>query len=171
MIYLLIMKNFLTLSILLLPFFLLCQEEEEGLVIIQDEKIESLVKKRATSKATHKVVSSEGFRLQLVYNTKKDDVNKERIKFIKKFPKIETYVQYDAPLFFLRVGDFKEKEDAEKFSKDLLKIYPEHFIYKTSINLPFELEKKDTLNSKKKKNKKEIKKKSKEIKKNSTPKK
>jgi hypothetical protein len=165
------MKNFLTLSILLLPFFLLCQEEEEGLVIIQDEKIESLVKKRATSKATHKVVSSEGFRLQLVYNTKKDDVNKERIKFIKKFPKIETYVQYDAPLFFLRVGDFKEKEDAEKFSKDLLKIYPEHFIYKTSINLPFELEKKDTLNSKKKKNKKEIKKKSKEIKKNSTPKK
>jgi hypothetical protein len=165
------MKNFLTLSILLLPFFLLCQEEEEGLVIIQDEKIESLVKKRATSKATHKVVSSEGFRLQLVYNTKKDDVNKERIKFIKKFPKIETYVQYDAPLFFLRVGDFKEKEDAEKFSKDLLKIYPELFIYKTSINLPFELEKKDTLNSKKKKNKKEIKKKSKEIKKKSTPKK
>ncbi len=171
MIYLLIMKNFLTLSIILLPFFLLCQEEEEGLVIIQDEKIESLVKKRATSKATHKVVSSEGFRLQLVYNTKKDDVNKERIKFIKKFPKIETYVQYDAPLFFLRVGDFKEKEDAEKFSKNLLKIYPEHFIFKTSINLPFEIEKKDTLDSKKKTKKKDKEKKPTNTKKKSTPKK
>jgi hypothetical protein len=67
--------------------------------------------------------------------------------------------------------DYNIYVDAEKFSKDLLKIYPELFIYKTSINLPFELEKKDTLNSKKKKNKKEIKKKSKEIKKNSTPKK
>jgi hypothetical protein len=149
------MKNILTLSLILLPFFILCQEEEEGLVIIQDDKIESLVKKRATTKPTHKVVSSEGFRLQLIYSTKKDDVNKERIKFIKKFPKIETYVQYDAPLFFLRVGDFKEKEDAEKFSKDILKNYPEHFIFKTSINLPFELEKKDTLDSKNKTKKKD----------------
>ena len=154
------MKNIVTLSLILFPFFLLCQEEEEGLVIIQDDKIESLVKKRATTKPTHKVFSSEGFRLQLVYSTKKDDVNKERIKFIKKFPKIETYVQYDAPLFFLRVGDFKEKEDAEKFSKDILKIYPEHFIFKTSINLPFEIEKKDTLDSKKKNNKKDKEKKS-----------
>jgi len=149
------MKNILTLSLILLPFFILCQEEEEGLVIIKDDKIESLVKKRATTKPTHKVVSSEGFRLQLIYSTKKDDVNKERIKFIKKFPKIETYVQYDAPLFFLRVGDFKEKEDAEKFSKDILKNYPEHFIFKTSINLPFELEKKDTLESKNKTKKKD----------------
>jgi hypothetical protein len=165
------MKNILTLSLILLPFFLLCQEEEDGLIIIQDEKIESLVKKRATSKPTHKVVSSEGFRLQLIYSTKKDDVNKERIKFIKKFPKIETYVQYDAPLFFLRVGDFKEKEDAEKFSKDILKNYPEHFIFKTSINLPFELEKKDTLDSKNKKNKKEKNKKSTDKKKKSKGKK
>jgi hypothetical protein len=149
------MKNILTLSLVLLPFFLFCQEESEGLVIIQDDKIESLVKKRATSKPTHKVVSSEGFRLQLLYSTKKDDVNKERIKFIKKFPKIETYVQYDAPLFFLRVGDFKVKEDAENFSRDILKFYPEQFIYKTSINLPYELEKKDTTASNKKDNKKE----------------
>lgn len=153
MIFLLIMKLILTLKLIILPLFLFCQENEEGLVIIQDEKIESLVKKRATVKPTHKVVSSEGFRLQLIYSTKKDNVNKERIKFIKKHPKIETYVQYDAPLFFLRVGDFKEKEDAENFSKEILKSYPEHFIFKTSINLPFELDKKDTLDTKKKKNK------------------
>ena len=60
----------------------------------------------------------------------------------------------------MRVGDFKEKEDAEKFSKDILKIYPEHFIFKTSINLPFEIEKKDTLDSKKKNKKKDKEKKS-----------
>jgi hypothetical protein len=49
------MKNIVTLSLILFPFFLLCQEEEEGLVIIQDDKIESLVKKRATTKPTHKI--------------------------------------------------------------------------------------------------------------------
>lgn len=149
------MKNILTLSLLLLPLTLFCQEENTGLVIIQDEQINNLVKKR-TSSSTTRVVSSEGYRLQLIYNTKKDDVNKERIKFIKKYPKIETYVQFDAPLYFLRVGDFKDKEDAENFSKEILKTYPEHFIFKTSINLPFELDKKDSSDSKNKKNTKGI---------------
>ena len=150
------MKNILTLSLLLLPLTLFCQEENTGLVIIQDEQINNLVKKRSSSNTTHKLVSSEGFRLQLIYNTKKDDVNKERIKFIKKYPKVETYVQFDAPLYFLRVGDFKKKEDAEKFSKEIIKSYPEHFIFKTSINLPFELDKKDSSDSENKKNSKVI---------------
>jgi hypothetical protein len=146
------MKNILTLSLLLLPLTLFCQEENTGLVIIQDEQINNLVKKRSSNNT--RIVSSEGYRLQLIYNTIKEEVNKERIKFIKKYPKIETYVQFDAPLYFLRVGDFKEKDDAEKFSKEIIKTYPENFIFKTSINLPFELEKKDSSDSENKKSSK-----------------
>ena len=40
------------------------------------------------------------------------------MKFIKQYPKMETYITFDAPNYILRVGDFTEKNDAERFKKE-----------------------------------------------------
>lgn len=107
-------------------------KKEEGIVIVKDKKIDALIQNRSNIRR----VSTAGYRIQIYFDTDKDKVNETRLKFIKSYPKIESYITYDAPNYFLRVGDFSDKNDAEKFKKEIFREYPENFILKTNINVP-----------------------------------
>jgi hypothetical protein len=107
-------------------------KENPGVVIIKDKKIDDLIK----SKSNVRRITTAGYRIQLFFSTDKDKVNEIRMKFIKKYPKMETYITFDAPNYILRVGDFTEKNDAERFKKEIFREYPENFIIKTAINVP-----------------------------------
>jgi len=107
-------------------------KETNGVVIIKDKKIDDLIK----NKSNVRRVSTAGYRIQIYFNTDKDKVQDLRMKFIKQYPKMETYITFDAPNYILRVGDFTEKNDAERFKKEIFREYPENFIIKTGINVP-----------------------------------
>ena len=107
-------------------------KENSGVVIIKDKKIDDLIK----SKSNVRRISTAGYRVQIFFSTDKDKVNEIRMKFIKQYPKMETYITFDAPNYILRVGDFTEKNDAERFKKEIFREYPENFIIKTAINVP-----------------------------------
>lgn len=107
-------------------------KENSGVVIIKDKKIDDLIK----NKSNIRRISTAGYRLQIYFNTDKDKVQDLRMKFIKQYPKMETYITFDAPNYILRVGDFTEKNDAERFKKEIFREYPENFIIKTAINVP-----------------------------------
>lgn len=113
---------------------LLSQDKKEntGIVIIKDKKIDDLIK----NKSNVRRVTTAGYRVQLFFSTDKEKVNEIRMKFIKQYPKMETYITFDAPNYILRVGDFTEKNDAERFKKEIFREYPENFILKTAINVP-----------------------------------
>ncbi len=113
---------------------LLSQDKKEntGVVIIKDKKIDDLIK----NKSNMRRVTTAGYRVQLFFSTDKEKVNEIRMKFIKQYPKMETYITFDAPNYILRVGDFTEKNDAERFKKEIFREYPENFILKTAINVP-----------------------------------
>jgi len=107
-------------------------KENSGVVIIKDKKIDDLIK----SKSNIRRISTAGYRVQIYFSTDKDKVQDLRMKFIKQYPKMETYITFDAPNYILRVGDFTEKNDAERFKKEIFREYPENFILKTAINVP-----------------------------------
>lgn len=107
-------------------------KENSGVVILKDKKIDDLIK----SKSNIRRVSTAGYRIQIYFSTDKDKVQETRMKFIKQYPKMETYITFDAPNYILRVGDFTEKNDAERFKKEIFREFPENFILKTAINVP-----------------------------------
>lgn len=107
-------------------------KDNSGIIIIKDKKIDELIK----NKSNIRRVSTAGYRIQIFFSTDKDKVNEIRMKFIKQYPKMETYITFDAPNYILRVGDFTEKNDAERFKKEIFREYPENFILKTAINVP-----------------------------------
>jgi hypothetical protein len=107
-------------------------KENSGVVIIKDKKIDDLIK----NKSNIRRVSTAGYRIQIYFSTDKDKVQELRMKFIKQYPKMETYITFDAPNYILRVGDFTEKNDAERFKKEIFREFPENFILKTAINVP-----------------------------------
>ena len=123
---------FFLFTLLLLTGYSQNTKENSGVVIIKDKKIDDLIK----NKSNIRRISTAGYRVQIYFSTDKDKVQDLRMKFIKQYPKMETYITFDAPNYILRVGDFTEKNDAERFKKEIFREYPENFILKTAINVP-----------------------------------
>lgn len=121
----------LTLFVFLSTLFF-AQTNGKGVVIIKDKKIDALIQ----NKSNVRRVSITGYRVQVYFSTNKSELNDVRLKFIKSYPRIETYITYDAPNYFLRVGDFADRNDAEKFKKEIFREFPDNFIIKCGINLP-----------------------------------
>ena len=135
------MKTSLLTLFIFLSTVLMAQSNGKGVVIIKDKKIDALIQ----NKSNVKRINTTGYRIQIYFSTNKNELNEIRLKFIKAYPRIETYITYDAPNYFLRVGDFADRNDAEKFKKEIFREFPDNFIVKCSINLPNDDDENDTI--------------------------
>jgi hypothetical protein len=97
---------------------------------IQDERIALIDSLKRENPAP-----MDGYRVQLFFGSR-GEANQMRSDFIKAFPERGAYVNYLAPNFRLRVGDFRSKAEAEKFRKEILSRYPGSYIVKDQIGMP-----------------------------------
>lgn len=112
--------------------------------IIKDSRIDGLVAREGAIVPPAITPQLDGFRIQLFFDSERTAINDARGQFISRFPRIDTYTSYDAPNFFLRVGDFRTRLEAEKVKEELSDIFPTSFIVQEKINLPrLEREKRD----------------------------
>lgn len=108
-----------------------CSMAQKGEVeITKDPRIEALIKQEAASQQI------TGYRIQLFFDSDKSSVDEARARFINLFPKVDTYVTYTAPNYFLKVGDFRTQIEAEKVKSTVDAQFPTNFIVKERINLP-----------------------------------
>ena len=104
--------------------------------IIKDNRIDALVAKEGEIVSPAINPQIDGFRIQLFFDSERSAINDARGTFIAKYPRIDTYTTYSAPNFFLRVGDFRTRLEAEKVMEDLKDLFPTSFIVLEKINLP-----------------------------------
>ncbi len=110
--------------------------QNENTKTIKDARIDILVKKQGAAIPPATVPQITGFRIQLFFDIDKKAVDEARDKFSGKFPKIDTYVIYNAPNYFLKVGNFRTQMEAEKIKKAIDLDFPTNYIVKELINLP-----------------------------------
>ncbi len=104
--------------------------------VIKDGRLDLLVRKQGTAIPPATSPQIPGYRLQLFFDSDKKRVDEARSKFISSFPKVDTYVTYTAPNYFLKVGDFRTHIEAEKIKSAVDRDFPTSFIVKELINLP-----------------------------------
>ncbi len=115
-----------------------------NVTIIKDSRIDGLVGREGAIIPPAINPQIDGFRIQLFFDSERDAINDARARFISKFPRIDTYTTYNAPNFFLRVGDFRTRMEAEKVKEELNDLFPTSFIVEEKVNLPrLERKKKD----------------------------
>jgi len=98
--------------------------------IIKDSRIDALIENQATSRQI------TGYRIQIFFDSDKAKLNSSRGFFISRFPLIDTYTKYNAPNFFLKVGDFRTRLEAEKIKAEIEADFPTSFVVKEKVNLP-----------------------------------
>jgi hypothetical protein len=77
-----------------------------------------------------------GYRLQICFDSDKSIIDETRNRFISLYPKIDTYVTFEAPNFNLMVGDFRTLIEAEKIQAEIHGKFTIVIVHKTQINLP-----------------------------------
>lgn len=104
--------------------------------IIKDPKIDALIKQEGAIVAPATAPQMGGYRIQLFFDAEKANVDDARSRFLNLYPKVDTYVTFTAPNYFLKVGDFRTQNEAEKVKAAVEAQFPTCFIVKEKINLP-----------------------------------
>lgn len=130
-----VMKNFIATFIFLFVTFL-SFTQNGNIEIIKDARIDNLVRKQGMVIPPATSPQLPGYRVQLFFDSDRKLVDDARSKFISAFPKVDSYVIYNAPNYILKVGDFRTLLEAERVKGNLVKDFPTCFIVKEMINLP-----------------------------------
>ena len=127
-----------TLTILALGGF---AQRQGALNLRQDSRIERLMQKQRSVYAANSTMS--GFRVQIfmeIGNEAVDHANVVKEEFEELYPELPIYLSYEQPYYRLRVGDFRNRVEAEKYLRMLKPKYNLAFVTADIINPPTKLE-------------------------------
>jgi hypothetical protein len=138
------MKIFYTLIICCFSFATFAQKR--GVVtVIKDPLIDSLIARRielskktvpATIRRDGPIVSQMGYRVQIFYGSDRRQVFSEQQRFKSSYPKLNTYITYKEPNYYLRAGDFRTRLEAQRMMNELRPVFATLFVIREKINAP-----------------------------------
>lgn len=102
-------------------------DSTSSIVIHRDPRLDALVKKQAqinevTTRDARRNIA--GYRLQVINTSDRNAAIAAKTKVYQLYPELKAYLLYQAPYFRLRVGNFKDKDEAEDYLKALSKEFP-----------------------------------------------
>ncbi|HEX6846252.1 MAG TPA: SPOR domain-containing protein [Chitinophagaceae bacterium] len=115
-----------------------------SVIVHKDPRIDLLVKKQIqineeTTREARRV--GKGYRLLVINTNKREEAAAAKTTLYTYFPELKSYLLYQAPYFKLKVGNFKEKKEAEDYQKRLEKYFPKGvFIMNDTIELKLDKE-------------------------------
>ena len=105
--------------------------------IIQPAQVEKLLKMQISNNQLQKGI--HGYRIQIFSQsgqTARQKSDEARMNFMRSFPELEAYQDYNAPYWRIFVGDFRTKSEALREKKQIEKMFPRAFIVSEIINIP-----------------------------------
>ena len=101
--------------------------DSSSIVVHKDYRVDLLVKKQAeineeTTRNARKV--AQGFRLMVITTNNRDEAIAAKTKIYTYFPELKAYLWHQSPYYKLKVGNFKERKDAEAYQRKLNIYFP-----------------------------------------------
>jgi len=98
-----------------------------SVIVHKDPRIDMLVKKQSTINTAVKKASARsmrGYRLMVVNTNKRNEAIDAKTKIYTYFPELKAYLIYQSPYFKLKTGNFKTRDEAEKYRKMMTTMFP-----------------------------------------------
>jgi hypothetical protein len=122
-------------SIVSYDIFEKLSKSTEGRVILGGDDIKSIINEVKTQKSK----PLKGWRIRIFRDSNQTASRKaESIKndIEKTYPGLPVYVTHDSPIFYVEVGDYRTRDDAEKMRRTLIASFLEASPVPVSINFP-----------------------------------
>lgn len=102
----------------------------------KDERIQDLTKFVGTPQKGSPNVQIKGYRVQVFFDSDKDQVNQKRSDYLARHSENPAYVDYLQPNFRLRVGNFRTRLQAQRWQDEIKNDFPDAIIVEDWIDLP-----------------------------------
>lgn len=116
-----------------------------SVMVHKDPRIDLLVKKQIqineeTSREARRV--GKGYRLLVINTNNREEAAAAKTKVYTFFPELKSYLLYQAPYFKLKVGNFRDRKEAEDYQERLQKYFPKGvFIMNDTIEIKLDKDK------------------------------
>jgi hypothetical protein len=103
------------------------QDSTGSVVVNKDPRIDMLVNKQieineVTTRNSRR--AAPGFRILVVSSNNRNKVIEAKTMMYREFPELKAYMMYQSPFFRLKVGNFRERVDAEEYLPRIQRFYP-----------------------------------------------
>jgi len=110
---------------------------KEGKVVVhQDDRIKGLQDFVRSGEESLEGVLIDGYRVMIYFDQDKSKSESEKLKFMNRYNEHKTYIDYLAPNYRVRVGNFRTKLEAEKLKQEILGDFPTCVVVSDKIQLP-----------------------------------
>ncbi len=131
-----------TLILLFLSYASFAQEndsvKENGVTVFKDYRLEVLARKEAevnTAILKNQARITKGYRLMILNTNDKDYAFKVRTELLQKFPEQKPYMWFANPYIRIKFGNFRTKEEAEVYRREISKMLNGANIYLLNENI------------------------------------
>ncbi len=102
----------------------------------QDARLEKLNDFVRSGEETVEGVKIDGYRIVIFFDQDKSTVSQQKANFLARYNDYRAYVDYVAPNYRVRVGNFRTRLEAERLKADLIAFFPTAVVVKDKIQLP-----------------------------------
>ncbi len=102
----------------------------------QDARLEKLNDFVRSGEESVEGVKIDGYRIVIFFDQDKSTVSQQKANFLARYNDHRAYVDYVAPNYRVRVGNFRTRLEAERLKADLISFFPTAVVVKDKIQLP-----------------------------------
>ena len=107
---------------------------DSSIIITKDARFDELINKQKEQNLVNQ--SMHGYRIQIYFGGVRQKASEVKIDFNTRYPEVQAYISYQQPNFKVRIGDFRNRYEAQRFLKDIEGLYPTCFIVPDDVKLP-----------------------------------
>lgn len=94
-------------------------------VVKKDPRLDALIKKQIeVNKKAGDDNDDKGYRLMIITTNKREEAVTARSTLYTYFPELKNYLFYQSPYYKLKAGNFKTREEADKYRKKMSSYFP-----------------------------------------------
>jgi hypothetical protein len=102
-------------------------DSSSSVIVNKDPRIDLLVNKQieineVTTRNSRR--SAAGYRILVISSNNRNKVIEVKTKMYREFPELKAYMMYQSPFYRLKVGNFRERSEAEEYLSQIQRIYP-----------------------------------------------
>lgn len=101
-----------------------------------DERIDKIAAFVRSGEESIEGVKIDGFRVLIFFDMSKTVAEQQKAYFLSMYNQHKAYVDYLAPNYRVRVGNFRTELEAEKLKQELIALFPTSIVVADKIQLP-----------------------------------
>ena len=121
------MRPFLFFCLLMAGLPALAQSDSGTVVVHKDPRIDLLINKQIeineyTTRNARR--TAPGYRILVINTNDRSKASEAKARIYQQFRELPAYLMYQSPFYKLKVGNFREREEAEQYLVDIQRLFP-----------------------------------------------